>query len=58
MQYLINFLHNYAITHKFFELQTPDFAWKIVWIVQTNYEKKITQLPQKEGASMGSSSMF
>ena len=23
-----------------FELQTPDFAWKFVWTVPTNYEKK------------------
>ena len=29
-----------AITHPFFELQTPDFAWKFVWTVPTNYEKK------------------
>ena len=29
-----------AITHSFFELQTPDFAWKFVWTVPTNYEKK------------------
>ena len=30
-----------AITQPFFELQTPDFAWKFVWTVPTNYEKKI-----------------
>ena len=30
-----------AITRPFFELQTPDFAWKFVWTVPTNYEKKI-----------------
>merc|ERR1712148_90900 len=29
-----------AITRPFFELQTPDFAWKFVWTVPTNYEKK------------------
>ena len=29
-----------AITRSFFELQTPDFAWKFVWTVPTNYEKK------------------
>ena len=23
---------------QFFELQTPDFAWKFVWTVPTNYE--------------------
>ena len=28
------------ITQPFFELQTPDFAWKFVWTVPTNYEKK------------------
>ena len=27
-----------AITQPFFELQTPDFAWKFIWIVQTNYK--------------------
>ena len=30
-----------AITQPFFQLQTPDFAWKFVWTVPTNYEKKI-----------------
>ena len=25
------------ITQPFFELQTPDFAWKFLWNVQTNY---------------------
>ena len=30
-----------AITQPFFKLQTPDFAWKFVWTVPTNYEKKI-----------------
>ena len=28
-----------AITQPFFELQTPDFAWKFVWTVETNYKK-------------------
>ena len=28
-----------AITRPFFELQTPDFAWKFVWTVPTNYTK-------------------
>ena len=28
-----------AITQPFFELQTPDFAWKFVWTVLTNYSK-------------------
>ena len=27
-----------AITQPFFELQTPDFAWKFVWIVQIKYK--------------------
>ena len=27
-----------TITQPFFELQTPDFAWKFVWIVQINYK--------------------
>ena len=26
-------------TKTFFELQTPYFAWKLVWTVPTNYEK-------------------
>ena len=25
-----------SITHSFFELQSPDFAWKFVWTVRTN----------------------
>ena len=25
-----------SITRSFFELQSPDFAWKFVWTVQTN----------------------
>ena len=29
-----------SITHSFFELQTPDFAWKFVWIFRTNYKSK------------------
>ena len=28
-----------AITQPFFELQTPDFAWKFVWIFSTNFEQ-------------------
>ena len=32
-----------AITQPFFELQTPDFAWRFVWTVPTNYEKKIVK---------------
>ena len=28
-----------AVTKPFFELHTPDFAWKFVWTVPTNYEK-------------------
>ena len=29
-----------AINQPFFELQIPDFAWKFVWTVPTNYERK------------------
>ena len=29
----------FSITHSFFELQTPDFAWKFIWKVRTNYKK-------------------
>ena len=43
---------NYAITQPFFELQTPDFAWKFIWTVPTNYEKKISQ-GRQNGASRG-----
>ena len=28
-----------AITLPFFELQTPDLAWKFMWNVPTNYAK-------------------
>ena len=28
-----------AITQPFFELQTPDFAWKFVWIISANFEQ-------------------
>ena len=27
------------ITRPFFEIQPPDFAWKFVWAVLTNYAK-------------------
>ena len=29
-----------SITHSCFELQTPDFSWKFVWIFGTNYKSK------------------
>ena len=32
----------FAVTQPFFELQTPDFAWKFVWIVSANFEPKCT----------------
>ena len=32
-------MRNDAITWPFLELQTPNFAWKFVWTVQTNFEK-------------------
>ena len=28
-----------AITQPFFELHTPDFAWKFIWIFSTNFEQ-------------------
>ena len=37
-----------AITRSFFELQTPDFAWKFVWIVQINYKSTKVQKVQKK----------
>ena len=37
-----------SITHSFFELQTPDFAWKFVWIVQINYKSTKVQKVQKK----------
>ena len=30
-----------TITHSFLELQSPDFAWKFVWTVQTNSKTKM-----------------
>ena len=36
-----------AITQPFFELQTPDFAWKFLWIVQINYKHTNVQKVQK-----------
>ena len=36
---VVTLLCNYAITQPFFEQQTPDFVWKFVWTVPTNYEK-------------------
>ena len=39
--YIVSSFVPSAITQPFFELQTPDFAWKFVWTVPTNYEKKI-----------------
>merc|ERR1712083_680946 len=36
-----------TITRSFFELQTPDFAWKFVWIVQINYKSTKVQKVQK-----------
>ena len=32
-----------SITHSFLELQSPDFAWKFIWTVRTNYEKKLVR---------------
>ena len=29
------------VTEQFFELQTPDFAWKFVWTEPTNYAKNV-----------------
>ena len=28
-----------SITHSFFELETPDFAWKFVWTIWTIFDK-------------------
>ena len=30
------YLREVLITQPFFELQTPDFAWKLIWTVQPN----------------------
>ena len=38
--YTINIVYSFvptAITQSFFELQTPDFAWKFIWTVPTNF---------------------
>ena len=37
-----------AITQPFFELQTPDFAWEFVWIVEINYKSTKVQKVQKK----------
>ena len=29
-----------SITRLFFELETPDFAWKFVWTIPTKYTHK------------------
>ena len=42
---------NSAIPQPFFELQTPDFAWKFVWIVQINYKSSKVQKVQKSTQS-------
>ena len=43
-----------AITQQFFELQTPDFAWKFVWTVPTKW----TSMQRKIGMeSMQENSM-
>ena len=36
-------------TPSFFELQTPDFAWKFIWTVQISYEKKRVRGVKREG---------
>ena len=28
-----------GVTQPFFELHSPDFAWKLVWILLTNFEE-------------------
>ena len=38
-----------GVTPPFFELHTPDFAWKFIWRVLTNYEKNFSQRGQKNG---------
>ena len=35
------------ITEPFFELQTPDFAWKFVWTVWTNFDKILKKMKKK-----------
>ena len=35
------------ITSSFLELQSPDFAWKFVWTVQTKYKSTKVQKVQK-----------
>ena len=40
-------LHIELIPQPFFELQTPDFAWKFVWIFRKNYKSKEVQKVHK-----------
>ena len=50
-----------AISRPFFELQTPDFAWKFVWTVLTIDEIFFVEGRQKggvSGASRGNSALF
>ena len=51
----------YSIIQPFFELQTPDFAWKFVWTVPTIYGKKFWSGASEggcTGASGGNSAIF
>ena len=32
-----------GVTQPFFELKTPEFAWKFVWTVPKNFEQKIVR---------------
>ena len=36
--------HQLSITRSFLELQSPDFAWKFVWTVQTNTKIQNTKI--------------
>ena len=33
-----------AITHSFFELQTPDFTWKLIWTIATKWASMQRQI--------------
>ena len=42
-----------GVTQPYFELQTPDFAWKFVWIVLTNYEIFLVRGARRGGVLRG-----
>ena len=42
-----------SITRSFFEVETPDFAWKFVWTVRTKYTHKKVQSTHNSAIFLG-----